>query len=38
MRPEQMDKALLWDIKEAAQDILEFVEGMSNHDFEVNKV
>ncbi len=28
MQPEQRDAALLWDIKEAAQDILEFVEGI----------
>jgi uncharacterized protein with HEPN domain len=38
MQPEQKDRALLWDIKEAAQDILEFVEGMSSQDFETNKV
>ena len=38
MQPEQKDRALLWDIKEAAQDILEFVEGMSSQDFEASKV
>ena len=38
MLPEQKDTALLWDIKEAAQDILDFVEGMSSRDFETSKV
>lgn len=36
MLPEQKDRALLWDIKEAAQDILDFIEGMSSKDFEAN--
>ena len=38
MQPEQKDAALLWDIKHAAEDILEFIKGMKIHQFESNKV
>jgi uncharacterized protein with HEPN domain len=38
MQPEQKDAALLWDIKKAAEDILEFVKGMKDHQFKSNKV
>ena len=38
MQPEQKDAALLWDIKHAAEDIIEFVKGMNAHQFETNKV
>ncbi len=38
MQPEQKDAALLWDIKQAAEDIIDFVKGMQAHEFESNKV
>jgi len=38
MPPEQKDAALLWDIKQAAEDITDFVKGMKSHQFESNKV
>lgn len=38
MLPERKDAALLWDIRRAAEDILEFVKGMKLHQFESNKV
>jgi uncharacterized protein with HEPN domain len=38
MQPEQKDAAVLWDIRQAAEDIVEFVKGMKNHQFESNKV
>ncbi len=38
MPPEQKDAALLWDIKQAAEDIIDFVKGMEAHQFESNKV
>ena len=38
MQPEQKDAALLWDIKQAAEDIINFVEGLTAHQFESNKV
>ena len=38
MQPEQKDAALLWDIRQAAEDIVEFVKGMKAHQFESNKV
>ena len=38
MLPEQKDAALLWDIKQAAEDIIDFVNGMKAHQFESNKV
>ena len=38
MQPEQKDAALLWDIKQAAEDIIDFVKEMDAHQFESNKV
>lgn len=38
MRPEERDIALLWDMSQAAKEILEFVEGVSFQEFESNKV
>lgn len=38
MQPEQKDAALLWDIKQAAEDIIDFVKGMQADQFESNKV
>ena len=33
MRPEDRDVALLWDMREAARDISEFIEGASYNQF-----
>ena len=38
MQPEQCDAALLWDMKQAAKEIIEFIEGMRFREFESNKV
>ena len=38
MQPEQKDAALLWDMRQAAEDILEFVKGIKSHQFESNKI
>jgi len=38
MRPEEKDAALLWDMKRAACEITEFVEGLSYEDFISSKV
>ena len=38
MQPEQKDAALLWDIRQTAEDILEFVKGIKAHQFESNKI
>ncbi len=37
MQPEQRDAALLWDMRQAASEILEFVKGMDLQQFESNK-
>lgn len=38
MQPDDRDKAYLWDIREACKDILIFINGLSFHDFENNKM
>jgi uncharacterized protein with HEPN domain len=38
MQPEDKDAALLWDIKEAALDIIEFTSGRTSHQFESDKM
>ena len=38
MQPEQRDAALLWDMKQAASEIAQFVEGLSYEEFASNKV
>jgi uncharacterized protein with HEPN domain len=38
MLPEDKDAALLWDIKEAALDIIEFTSGRTFHGFESDKM
>jgi len=38
MQPEQRDAALLWDMKEAACEIAQFIKGVSYEEFESNKV
>jgi len=38
MQPEQRDAALLWDMREAACEIAQFVKGISYEEFESNKV
>lgn len=38
MRPEQRDAALLWDMKQAAYEVAEFVEGISYEEFASKKV
>lgn len=38
MLPEQRDAAYLWDIHQAAQEVLQFVEGLTFYDFENSKV
>jgi uncharacterized protein with HEPN domain len=37
MRPEDRDRAFLWDMLEAAKDIASFVEGISAEDFAADK-
>lgn len=37
MQPEQRDKAYLWDMQEAAKDILSFVDGINFSEFENDK-
>jgi uncharacterized protein with HEPN domain len=38
MQPEQRDAALLWDMKQAASEIAQFVERLSYEEFASNKV
>jgi len=38
MQPEQRDAALLWDMREAACEISQFIQGVSYEEFESNKV
>jgi len=38
MQQEQRDAALLWDMKQAASEIAQFVEGVSYEEFASNKV
>jgi uncharacterized protein with HEPN domain len=38
MQPEQRDAALLWDMKKAACEIVEFIQGVTYEEFESNKV
>ena len=38
MKPEQRDPALLWDILQAAKDIMDFVQGKTFHEFENQKI
>ncbi len=38
MLPENRDPAYLWDMREAARDIVQFVQGLEWADFENNKV
>ncbi len=38
MPPEERDLALLWDMREAARDITEFVQGMTFFHFNSNKM
>ena len=37
MRPEERDSALIWDMVEAAQDIVSFTKDIKFHDFENDK-
>jgi uncharacterized protein with HEPN domain len=37
MRPEERDAAYLWDMLEAAKEIIQFVQGMTFSEFEQNK-
>ena len=38
MQPEQRDAALLWDMRQAAKEIREFIQSMNFQEFESNKV
>ncbi|MFQ5751727.1 MAG: DUF86 domain-containing protein [bacterium] len=38
MQPEERDLALLWDMREAARDILKFVRGVTYTKFAANKI
>jgi uncharacterized protein with HEPN domain len=38
MQPEERDAALLWDMREAACEIAQFIKGVSYEEFESNKV
>ncbi len=38
MQPEQRDAALLWDMREAACEIAQFIKSVSYEEFESNKV
>ncbi|MDK1031509.1 MAG: DUF86 domain-containing protein [Planctomycetia bacterium] len=38
MQTDQRDAALLWDMREAAKEILDFTEGMNLNQFESGKV
>jgi uncharacterized protein with HEPN domain len=38
MRPENHDIALLWDMREAAREIVEFIKGTTYHQFTSQKV
>ena len=38
MLPSDKDKAYLWDISEACKDILEFIKGITFHQFSSNKM
>ena len=38
MLPEQRDVTYLWDIHQAAQDVLQFIDGLAFSDFENNKM
>ena len=31
MRPEERDLAYLWDMREAARDVLEFIKGVTSY-------
>ncbi|MCX6376399.1 MAG: DUF86 domain-containing protein, partial [Armatimonadetes bacterium] len=37
MQPEDRDAALLWDMREAVREIMEFVQGVSYRDFASDK-
>ena len=38
MQPEERDAALLWDMREAAREIAQFIAGVSYEEFASNKV
>jgi len=38
MRPEERDLALLWDMREAARDIIAFTSGLDYQQFETDKL
>ena len=38
MQPDEQTKAYLWDIREAAREINEFINGVKFHEFEKNKM
>lgn len=38
MQPEKRDAALLWDMREAAREITQFIKDVGYEDFESNKV
>ena len=38
MLPDEQAKAYLWDIRQAAREIQEFVRGVKFHQFENNKI
>ena len=38
MQPEERDAALLWDMREAAREITQFIKDVSYEEFESNKV
>lgn len=38
MRPEERDAAYLWDMREAAREVLEFIEGVNYARFTADKV
>ncbi len=38
MRPEERDAALLWDMCQAAREIIDFVRGVAFHEFASDKV
>ena len=38
MRPEERDAAYLWDMREAAREVVDFIRGVTYADFERNKL
>ena len=38
MQDKQRDTTYLWDIRQAGQEVLQFVKGLTFHDFENNKM